>query len=87
MNNRKAFSFSSEAFAGARITHRYQKETKPEGQHDDIQHEERVVALLSERDCCAFREKNARDHAQWTSSRSTLRICFREADHGNVIGK
>jgi hypothetical protein len=38
VNNRKSFSFSSEAFAGVRITHRHQKEAQPEGQHDDIQH-------------------------------------------------
>jgi hypothetical protein len=36
VNNRKSFSFSSEAFAGMRITHRHQKEAQPEGQHDDI---------------------------------------------------
>jgi hypothetical protein len=30
VNNRKSFSFSSEAFAGVRITHRHQKEAEPE---------------------------------------------------------
>jgi hypothetical protein len=33
------FSFSSEAFAGMRITHRHQKEAEPEGYHDYIKHE------------------------------------------------
>ena len=57
MNNRKSFSFSSEAFAGVRITHRHQKEAQPEGQHDDIQHEVLLVAVVSGRDGCAFREE------------------------------
>jgi hypothetical protein len=47
VNNRKSFSFSSEAFAGVRIPHRHQKEAQPEGQHDDIQHEVLLVALVS----------------------------------------
>ena len=50
VNNRKSFSFSSEAFAGMRITYRHQKEAQPEGQHDDIQHEMLLVALVSGRD-------------------------------------
>jgi hypothetical protein len=50
VNNRKSFSFSSEPFAGMRITHRHQKEAQPEGQHDDIQHEVLLVALVSGRD-------------------------------------
>jgi hypothetical protein len=54
VNNRKSFSFSSEAFAGMRITYRHQKEAQPEGQHDDIQHEMLLVALVSGRDGCAF---------------------------------
>jgi hypothetical protein len=60
VNNRKSFSFSSEPFAGMRITHRYQKEAQPEGQHDDIQHEVLLVALVSGRDRCAFREGRLR---------------------------
>jgi hypothetical protein len=47
VNNRKSFSSSSEAFAGVRITHRHQKEAQPEGQHDDIQHEVLLVAVVS----------------------------------------
>ena len=58
MNNRKSFSFSSEAFAGVRVTHRHQKEAQPEGQQDDIQHEVLLVALVSRRDGCAFREED-----------------------------
>jgi hypothetical protein len=50
VNNRKSFSFYSEPFAGMRITHRHQKEAQPEGQHDDIQHEVLLVALVSGRD-------------------------------------
>ena len=46
MNNRKPFSFSSEAFTGVRITNRHQKEAEPEDQHDDIQHEVLLVALV-----------------------------------------
>src|SRR3984893_10816046 len=45
--SRKAFSFTSEAFADVRITHRHQKEAQPEGQHDDIQHEVLLVAVVS----------------------------------------
>jgi hypothetical protein len=60
VNNRKSFSFSSEPFAGVRITHRHQKEAQPEGQHDDIQHEVLLVALVSGRDRCAFREGRLR---------------------------
>lgn len=60
MNNRKSFSFSSKAFAGVRITHRHQKEAQPEGQHDDIQHEVLLVALVSGCDGCAFRERRLR---------------------------
>ena len=30
-----------------RITYRHQKEAHPEGQHDDIQHEVLLVALVS----------------------------------------
>ena len=47
VNNRKSFSFSSEAFAGMPITDRHQKEAQPEGHHDDIQHEVLLVALVS----------------------------------------
>jgi hypothetical protein len=50
VKNRKSFSFSSESFAGMRITHRHQKEVQPEGQHDDIQHKVPLVALVSGRD-------------------------------------
>jgi hypothetical protein len=39
VNNRKSFSFSSEPFAGMRITDRHQKEAQPEGQLDYIQQE------------------------------------------------
>jgi hypothetical protein len=60
VNNRKSFSFSSKAFAGVRITHRHQKEAQPEGQHDDIQHEVLLVALVSGCDGCAFRERRLR---------------------------
>jgi hypothetical protein len=60
VNNRKSFSFSSEAFAGMRITYRHQKEAQPEGQHDDIQHEVLLVALVSGRDRCALREGRLR---------------------------
>src|SRR5258708_967786 len=56
VNNRKSFSFSSEAFAGMRITYRHQKEAEPESQHDDIQHEMLLVALVSVRDVCASRQ-------------------------------
>ena len=37
-----------------RITYRHQNEAQPEGQHDDIQHEMLLVALVSGRDGCAF---------------------------------
>jgi hypothetical protein len=60
VNNRKSFSFSSEAFAGKRITYRHQKEAQPEGQHDDIQHGVLLVALVSGRDAYAFRERRLR---------------------------
>jgi hypothetical protein len=60
VNNRKSFSFSSQAFAGMRITHRYQKEAQPEGQHDDFRLEVLLVALVSGRDGCAFRERRLR---------------------------
>jgi hypothetical protein len=61
VNNRKPFSFSSEAFTGVRITNRHQKEAaQPEDQHDDIQHEVLLVALVSGRDGCAFREGRLR---------------------------
>jgi hypothetical protein len=60
VNNRKSFSFSSKAFAGVRITHRHQKEAQPKGQQDDIQYEVLVVALVSGRDGCAFRERRLR---------------------------
>jgi hypothetical protein len=58
VNNRKPFSFSSEAFTGVRITNRHQKEAEPEDQHDDIQHEVLLVALVSGRDGCAFRKED-----------------------------
>jgi hypothetical protein len=70
VNNRKSFSFSSEAFAGVRITHRHQKEAQPEGQHDDIQHEVLLVALVSGRDGCAFRERRLR----WIKSNNEKRL-------------
>jgi hypothetical protein len=60
VNNRKSFSLSSEAFAGMRLTRRYQKETQPASQHDDTQHEVLRVALVSRRDGCAFRERRLR---------------------------
>src|SRR3979411_1337067 len=61
VNNRTSFLFSSEeAIAGVRITHRHQKEAQPEGQHDDIQHEVLLVALVSGCDGCAFRERRLR---------------------------
>ena len=92
VNNRKSFSFSSEAFAGMRITYRHQKEAQPEGQHDDIQHEMLLVALVSGRDGCAFRERRLR----WIKSNKRLvapnckvprlHICFRDGCYGNVIG-
>jgi hypothetical protein len=59
VNNRKSFSFSSEPFAGVRITHGHQKEAQPKGQRDD-QHELLLVALVSGRDRCAFREGRLR---------------------------
>jgi hypothetical protein len=43
-----------------RITHRHQKEAQPEGQHDDIQHEVLLVAVVSGSDGCAFRERKLR---------------------------
>src|ERR1700686_5644100 len=65
VNNRKSFSFSSEPFAGMRrITHGHQKEAQPEGQHDDIQHEVLLVALVSGRDSCAPGKKIAMDQEQ-----------------------
>jgi hypothetical protein len=70
VNNRKSFSFSSEAFAGMRITYRHQKEAKPESQHDDIQHEVLLVALVSgatvtrsgKEDCDGSRTINVYSH-------------------------
>jgi hypothetical protein len=69
VNNRKSFSFSSEAFASVRITHRHQKEAQPEGQHDDIQHEVLLVAVVSGRDGCSFRER-------FDGSRATTKTHF-----------
>jgi hypothetical protein len=69
VNNRKSFSLSSEAFAGVRITHRHQKEAQPEGQHDDIQHEVLLVAVVSGRDGCSFRER-------FDGSRATTKTHF-----------
>jgi hypothetical protein len=60
VNNRKTFSFSSEPFADVRITHGHQKEAQPKGQHDDIQHEVLLVALVSGCDRCAVRERRLR---------------------------
>jgi hypothetical protein len=69
VNNRKSFLFSSEeAIAGMRIAHRHQKEAQPEGQHDDIQHEVLLVALVSGRDGCTFRERRLR----WIKSNKRL---------------
>jgi hypothetical protein len=45
--NRTAFSFSSEAFAGMRITYRHQKEAEPEGHHEDIKHEVLLSRLFT----------------------------------------
>jgi hypothetical protein len=53
-----------------RITHGHQKEAQPEGQHDDIQHEVLLVALVSGRDSCAPGKKIAMDQEQQTSSRT-----------------
>jgi hypothetical protein len=64
VNNRKPFSFSSESFADVRITQRHQKEVQPEGQHDDIQHEVLVVALVSGPDLCGPGKKIAMDQEQ-----------------------
>jgi hypothetical protein len=66
VNNRKSFSFSSEAFAGMRISFRHQKKAQPEGQHDDIQHGVLLLALVSgatvarsgKEDCEGSRTKN-----------------------------
>jgi hypothetical protein len=44
VNNQKAFSFSPEAFAGARMTHRYQKEAQPQGQHNGVCFRDVVIA-------------------------------------------
>src|SRR5258706_13069465 len=60
VNNRKSFSFSSEPFADVRITQRHQKEAQPEGQHDDIQHEGLLVALVSGSDRWAIRKRRCR---------------------------
>jgi hypothetical protein len=76
VNNRKSFSFSSEAFAGMRITYRHQKEAQPEGQHDDIQHEVLPVAIVSRRDDCAFWERRLRwikDNKPLVASKIPLR--------------
>jgi hypothetical protein len=43
-----------------RISYRHQKEAQPEGQHDDIQHGVLLLALVSGRDRCAFREGRLR---------------------------
>ena len=47
-----------------RITYRHQKEAQPEGQHDDIQHEVLLVALVSARDLCGQGKKIAMDQEQ-----------------------
>ena len=71
VNNRKSFSSSSEAFAGMGITHRHQKEAQPEDQHDDIQHEVLLVALVfharrlactGKEDCDGSRTTNVWSH-------------------------
>ena len=43
-----------------RISYRHQKKAQPEGQHDDIQHGVLLLALVSGRDRCAFREGGLR---------------------------
>jgi hypothetical protein len=68
VNNRKSFLLSSEAFAGMRISYRHQEETQPEAQHDDIQREVLLVALVSGRDGFALREGRLR----WIKSNKRL---------------
>ena len=41
-------------FAGVAVTYRQHEEAQAEGQHDDIQHEVLLVALVSVHYCCVF---------------------------------
>jgi len=63
-SNRKSFPFSSEAFAGVRISYRHQKEALPEGEHDDIQLRGLLVALVSGCDGCVPGKKIAMGQEQ-----------------------
>ena len=58
------------SFAGIGVTDRHHEETQAEGQHDEIQHEVLLVALVSVRDHCVFQEGYiATDQYQLTSDR------------------
>ena len=76
-----------------RITYRHQKEAQPEGQHDDFRLEVLLVALVSGRDRCAFREerlrwiKNNKRLVAPNCEGATLHLSFRDGCYGNVIGK
>jgi hypothetical protein len=89
--NRKPFSFSSEAFAGMRITHHHQKEAEPEGHHEGIKHE----VLLSRLFPCAMAARSGKSRWRWIKNDKRLvapgpnlqrsRICFRDDCYVNVI--
>jgi hypothetical protein len=55
--SREAMSGSLEPFASVGVTHRQYEEAQTEGQHDDIQHEVLLVALVPRATLRACREK------------------------------
>ena len=46
VNNRRSWSFSLEPFAGVGVAYRHREEAQTEGQHDDVQHEMLLAALV-----------------------------------------
>ena len=52
MNNRRSWSFSLEPFAGVGVAYRHREEAQTEGQHDDVQHEMLLAALVFGCDRC-----------------------------------
>ena len=86
------------SFAGVGVAYRHREEAQTEGQHDDVQHEMLLAALVFGRNFCAFPGRwIAMDQSadriatlaypyQWAWS-AIRRIGFRDRRGTNVIGK
>ena len=86
------------SFAGVGVAYRQREEAQTEGQHDDVQHEMLLAALVFWRNFCAFPRiciamNQSADRIATlaipisVAVSDTPRICFRDRRGTNVIGK